>query len=223
MKPSTIVIRLSAVMGFSTWLLFASIQPAGASHHYTAKQMDALAGRVGQTFWSLPVGGKGANFSATPTANAKPLRIDTVESFQIIELVGRAAKNPYYKIKRENGQEGYISPEQFLEAFNLTIVTTDPEAEDKRKLAEAADADKKRIEWIDKQPWSPAVKQAAIKKQAIPGWNTTEVRNVLGAPTRVTKMLGPVKIAEEHWLYANGSVLIFHNGLLSQIERAPTK
>lgn len=223
MKSSKFMRRRAAVLGIGACLLLGSHQRVDASHHYTAKQMEALASRVGQSFWSLPLEGKGATFSTTPTANGKPFRIDTVEAFQITELVGQAAKNPYYKIKRENGQEGYISPEQFLEAFNLTIVTTDPGADDKRKLAEADDADKKRIEWIHKQPWSPAVKEAAIKKQAILGWNTNEVRNVLGTPTRVSKMRGPIKVAEEQWLYPNGSVLIFHNGLLSRVERAVSK
>lgn len=223
MKPAKTTNRLCAAIGFGAYLLFGSLLPAGASHHYTAKQMEALASRVGQSYWSLPLNGKGANFVATPTANGKPFRIDTVESFQITELVGQAAKDPYYKIKRENGQEGYISPEQFLEAFNLTIVTTDPAADDKRKLAEANDADKKRIDWIHKQAWSPAIKEAAIKKQPIPGWNTNEVKNVLGAPTRVTKMRGPIKTAEEQWLYPNGSVLIFNNGLLSRVERPASK
>ena len=223
MNCSTITNRRAVVLGLSAWMLVNFTIPAGASHHYTAKQLEALASRVGQTFWSQPIDGKGASFSATPAATGKLFRIDAVESFQITELVGQAAKNPYYKIKRENGQEGYISPEQFLEALNLTIVTADPAADDKRKLAAVAEADKKRVEWIHKQPWSPAIKEAAIKKQAIPGWNTAEVKNVLGAPTRVTKIRGPIKIAEEHWVYPNGSVLIFNNGLLSRVERAESK
>jgi len=197
--------------------------PAWPSHHYTAKQMEALASRVGQTFWSQPVEGKGPSYATAPAANAKLIRIDAVESFQITALVGQAAKNPYYKIKRENGQEGYISPEQFIEALNLTIVTADPMAEDKRKLAEAAEADKKRIAWIQAQPWSPAIKEAAIKKQPIPGLNTNEIKNVLGRPTRVTKLRGTAKLDEEHWFYPDGSVLIFHNGLLNRVERQQSK
>lgn len=219
MKSWKFIRALLAIWG----LTVAMAQPAGASNHYTAKQMEALATRLGQSFWSLPLDGKGANYLAAPAASAKPVRLDGVESFQITELVGQAAKNPYYKIKRENGQEAYISPEQFLEAFNLTIVTTDPAAEEKRKAREVSDAEKKRIEWIHRQPWSATIKEAAIKKQAIPGWNTTEVKNVLGSPTRVTRMRGPIKIAEEQWLYGDGTVLIFHNGLLSRIERGTSK
>jgi len=212
---------------FAGWLFALSLlifySPSWPSHHYTAKQMEALASRVGQTFWSQPVDGKGPSFGTTPAANAKLFRVDAVEAFQITALVGQAAKNPYYKIKRENGQEGYISPEQFLESLNLTIVTTDPAADDKRRIAEAEDADKKRIEWIKAQPWSPAIKEAAIKKQPIPGLTTSEIKNVLGAPSRITKVRGPIKAAEEHWFYPNGSVLIFHNNLLSKVERQDNK
>ena len=222
MKHSTMTNRLTFAGSLCAWLLLCLVNPVWPSHHYTAKQMEALASRVGQTFWSQPVGGKGPSFAAAPAANAKLFRVDAVESFQITELVGQAAKNPYYKIRRENGQEGYISPEQFLEALNLTILTTDPAAEDKIKAAEAAEADKKRIEWIQAQPWSPAIKQAAIKKQPIPGLSTTEIRNVLGQPSRVTKMRGPIK-GEERWTYPDGSVLIFQNGLLNGVEHPQNK
>jgi len=223
MKHSTKKNRLAFIAWLCGVFYLGLGDPAWASHHYTAKQMEALASRVGMTFWSQPVDGKGPSFATAPAANAKLFRIDAVETFQISALVGQAAKNPYYKIKRDNGQEGYISPEQFLEALNLTIVTTDPAAEEKRQAAEAAEADKKRIEWIKAQPWSPAIKEAAIKKQPIPGLNTSEIKNVLGAPSRVTRVRGPIKVAEEHWFYPNGSVLIFHNGLLSRIERPETK
>jgi hypothetical protein len=223
MKYSTTTNRISISAWLFALLLLSYGHPTWASHHYTAKQLEALASRVGQTFWSQPLDGKGPSFATAPAANAKLLRVDTVESFQISALVGQAAKNPYYKIKRENGQEGYISPELFLEALNLTIVTTDPAAEEKRKSAEVAEADKKRVEWIRAQPWSPAVKEAAIKRQPVPGLTSSEIRHVLGTPSRVTKVQGPIKVAEEHWLYADGSVLIFHNGLLSKIERRENK
>ena len=223
MKHSTIINRIAIAGWLSVLSLFAFNDPAWASQHYTAKQMEALASRVGQTFWSQPVDGKGPSFATAPAANAKLVRVDAVESFQISALVGQAAKNPYFKIRRENGQEGYISPEQFLDALNLTIVTTDPAAEDKKKSAEAAEGDKKRVEWIRAQPWSPAVKEAAIKRQTVPGLTSSEVKHVLGAPSRVTKVQGPIKVAEEHWLYPDGSVLIFHNGLLSKVERRENK
>jgi len=223
MKLSKTKTRLTFTGSIAAWLLLCLAYPAWPSHHYTTKQIEALASRVGQSFWSQPVEGKGPSFTTAPAANAKIFRVDTVESFQITELVGQAAKNPYYKIKRENGQEGYISPEQFLDALNLTILTIDPAAEDKRKAAETAEADKKRVEWIKAQPWSPAIKEAAIKKNPIPGLNTNEIKNVLGQPSRVTKVSGASKISEEHWVYPDGSVLIFRNGLLNRVERQQSK
>ncbi|MGZ8520578.1 MAG: hypothetical protein ACXWX7_10570 [Candidatus Binatia bacterium] len=223
MNHSTKKNRLIFAASLCALLLVCFSQPAWPSRHYTAKQMEALATRVGQIFWSQPVDGKGPSFATAPAANAKLARVDTVESFEISALVGQATKNPYYKIKRENGQEGYISPEQFIEALNLTIVTTDPAAEEKRKSAEVAEADKKRVEWIRAQPWSPAVNEAAIKRQPVPGLTGAEVKKVLGAPSRVIQVQGPIKVAEEHWHYADGSVLIFHNGLLIKVERRETK
>jgi len=223
MKQSTRKARLTFAATIWGLLLLLLGNPVWSSHHYTAKQMEALASRVGQTYWSQPVDGKGPSFTAAPAAGAKLIRMDAVESFQITALVGQAAKTPYYKIKRENGQEGYISPEQFIEALNLTILTADPMADEKRKLAEAAEADKKRIAWIQAQPWSPAIKDAAIKKQPIPGLTTSEISNVLGRPTRVTKVQGTAKISEERWFYSDGSVLIFNNGLLIRVEHQQSK
>ena len=46
----------------------------------------------------------------------------------------------------------------------------------------------------------------------------------MGAPLRVTKIRSPVKgLAEEHWFYAEGTVLIFHNGLLIKTDRVEAK
>ena len=206
------------------WLrLFACGSNATASNHYTAKQLDAFASRVGQVFWVQTIDGKGPSFVTAPSPGAKSLQIDKVESFQITELVGQGEMNPYYKIRLESGQEVYITPDQFLFRLNVTILTADPSADEKRKIAKAAQENKKRVDWIQSQPWSPAVKEAAIKKQATLGLNTIEVKRVLGQPSRVSRIHGPIKVAEEHWFYPDGSVLIFYNGLLSKIERREKK
>ena len=95
---------------------------------------------------------------------------------------------------------------------------------EKKKAEDQAIEEKKRLEWIKSQPWSPAVKAAAIKKQPTPGLNGAEVKRVLGAPTRVSKIRGTAKVAhEERWFYADGSVLTFHNGLLSSVEKRENK
>ena len=96
-------------------------------------------------------------------------------------------------------------------------MTLDPQAYEKKKAAEVAEEDKKRVEWIQAQPWSQAVKEAAIRRRAVPGLNTGEVKKVLGNPTRVTKVKGPQRLAEEQWFYPDGTVLIFHNGLLTRV------
>ncbi len=80
------------------------------------------------------------------------------------------------------------------------------------------------MEWINSQPWSTSIKEAAIQKQPAPGLKTTEVKRIMGAPLRVTKIRSPVKgRAEEHWFYAEGTVLIFHNGLLTKTDHVEAK
>jgi hypothetical protein len=203
------------------WLLAAWLPPGfiDASHHFTERQMDALATRVGKTFWLKSQDGRVPAFVSAPSATAAGVRPRPNESFVITDLVGRTSKNPYYAVKFESGQEGYILPEAFHEALNLTILSIDPGAIEKEKTAQRELEEKERVEWIQTQPWSPVVKQAAIKRHPTPGLTTSEVKRVMGEPQRVTKLGGPVKLAEEHWFYADGSVLIFHNELLSKIER----
>jgi hypothetical protein len=190
-----------------------------ASHHFTERQMDALATRVGKTFWLKFQDGRVPPFVSAPNATAAGVRPRTNESFVITDLAGRTSKNPYYAVKFESGQEAYILPEAFHEALNLTILSTDPGAMEKERTAQRELEEKERVEWIQAQPWSPVVKQAAIKRQPTPGLTTGEVKRVLGEPQRISKLSGPIKLAEERWFYSDGSVLIFHNELLSKIER----
>ncbi|HEY7217072.1 MAG TPA: hypothetical protein VH985_01670 [Candidatus Binatia bacterium] len=195
-----------------------------ASDHYTDKQLDALASRVGKIYW-INVNSqnpKPPTFLSTPAANAPTFSVGGNESFEITDLAGRANKDPYYKVKFESGKVGYIRPDVFLEEFNVTILSIDPKADEKKHLEEQAGEEQKRVEWIKAQPWSPAVKEAAIKKQPTPGLNAAEVKRVLGTPRRVTRLRGLAKVSEEHWFYADGSVLIFNNGLLSRVEKAKT-
>ena len=193
-----------------------------ASDHYTDKQLDALATRVGKIYWlnSNSPNAKSPTFLSAPAANAPTFSAGGNESFEITDLAGRANKDPYYKVKFESGKVGYIRPEAFLEEFNVTILSIDPKADEKKHLEEQASEEKKRVEWIKSQPWSLAVKEAAIKKQPTPGLNTAEVKRVLGAPRRVTRLRGLAKVSEEHWFYPDGSVLIFINGLLSRVDKA---
>jgi hypothetical protein len=210
--------------------IFLSHEPfALASNHYTAKQLDALAERVGSEYWIHAPAGKAPLFLTAPAHNAASFRPADNESFEISELVGRASKNPYFKVSFHSGKIAYLRPEVFHEEFNSTIVVSDPLAAEKRKSEEAAATEKQRLAWIDAQAWPSQVKEAAIKKQPPAGLTSDEIRQVMGAPRRITKTGGqlkgrnPVQLHEERWYYADGMVLLLRNNILSQIERSSSK
>ena len=189
------------------------------SGYYTDKQLDAFEDRVGKTYWINSRQEKPPVFLSAPSKGASTVSPGQTESFEIVELTGRGNDDPYYKVKFESGKLGYIRPETFLDQFNMTILSADPLAEEKKKAETDSTAEKKRVDWINAQPWSPAVKQAAIKKQPTPGLNTNEVKQVLGPPRRIRKLHSPLLAAEEQWFYPDGSVIVFSNGLLSRIEK----
>jgi hypothetical protein len=200
------------------FFLMMTALPTKAANRYTDRQLDALANRVGKIYWIVAVNKQTPLFLSSPATQAASFRSQPNESFEIKELVGREAETPYYKVKFDSGKEGYIQPETFLEELNLTITAVDPQAIAKKKAAEAAEEEKKRISWIQAQPWSQGVKEAAIKRQPIAGMNEQEVKQILGNPMRVIKVKGQLNIAEEHWLYADGSTAVFYNGLLNHID-----
>lgn len=203
---------------------FSTFGAALGSHHYTEKQLDALATRVGKTYWLSASDGRPPVFLSSPAPASATFQPAEDDSFVITELTGRKQKNPYYAVRFESGKVGYIRPELFHEALNLTIVSSDPRAGEKEKAEKLASEEKARVEWINSQPWSSSIKEAAIRKQAAPGLKTTEVKRIMGAPLRVTKLRSPVKgLAEEHWFYAGGTVLIFHNGLLTKTDHVEAK
>jgi len=192
--------------------------PVQASHHYTVRHLDVLATRVGKTYWIVAVNNRIPAFLSTPAANASSFQPQANEAFAVTELTGREQINPYYKVKFDSGKEGYIQPDKFLEELNLTIVAVDPQAHEKKKAAAAAAEEKKRVEWIQAQPWSPGIKAAAIRRQVIGGMNEAEIKKILGNPVRVIRVKAQLNVAEEHWLYPDGSTVIFYNGLLNRIE-----
>jgi hypothetical protein len=195
--------------------------PVHASHHYTVRHLDFLATRVGKTYWIVAVNNRIPSFLSTPAASASSFQPQANEAFEITELTGREQKNPYYKVKFDSGKEGYIQPDRFLEELNLTIASVDPQAYEKKKAAEAAAEEKKRVAWIQAQPWPPGIKEAAVKRQVIGGMNEVEVAKILGSPTRKVRVKAQLNVAEEHWLYPDGSTAIFFNGLLNRIESRP--
>jgi hypothetical protein len=209
---------------FACMSTFSMPSLASASHHYTDRQMDALEARVGKTFWLSAPDGRLPAFVNSPAVNAAMLRPADDDSFVITELTGRKSKNPYYAVKFASGKVGYIRPEQFHEALNVMILSSDPRADEREKAEKQQSEEKARVEWINSQPWSNPVKEAAIRKDPVPGLKTTEVKRIMGAPLRVNKLRSPVKgLAEEHWFYPGGTVLIFHNGLLTKRDRVEAK
>jgi hypothetical protein len=190
------------------------ISTATAFQYYTEKQMTALADRVGKTYWTQKTENRTPLFLSAPNAAATSFTIRAGESFAIVGLVGREKKNPYYKVMFDSGKEGYLSPQTFLEELNLTILSIDPLADEKRRAAEQAEEEKKRVAWINAQPWPAAAKQAALKGHVLPGMNREEVKRVAGAPSRVRKAQRRDPSSEEHWVYPDGKELIFRQGLL---------
>ncbi len=206
------------------FMLFAPLQSVvEGSLIYTDKQMEALASRVGRTFWIYTKDDKLPAFVSAPNTSAATFRPGNKESFVITDLTGRASKDPYYAVKFESGKIAYIRPDLFHEALNLTILSVDPFADEKQKAEEQATEEKNRVDWIKTQPWPLAVKEAAIKKQPTPGLTGSEVKRVYGAPQRITKLHGPAKGTEEHWFYQDGSVLVIINGLFARMEKPPAQ
>jgi hypothetical protein len=206
------------VTSMALLMLLCTVTPAAASNHYTERQLDALETRVGKKFWISIGDGNLPSFVTSPTSGASIFHPPDNDSFEVTELVGRKARNPYYKIKFESGAEGYIHAQAFHEHFNATILTTDPLVEERKALAEKNQEEKVRLEWIQNQPWSAAVKESAVKRQAVHGMTMDEVKRVVGDPRRVSRIKGPQHSNEEHWFYPDGTLLVFRNGALNRME-----
>jgi hypothetical protein len=218
--------RARTIIGFCVLFVALALSlpnPARASNHYTVKQLDSLAARVGKTFWLSASDGRVPEFLDSPASSSHRFSPSPEDSFVITELAGREKKDPYYEVRFESGKVGYIRPEAFHEALNLTILAADPRADEKEKKDKLASEEKERVAWIQSQPWAPQIKEAAIRKQPMPGLNTGEVKHILGPPMRVTKLRAPSKVDEEHWFYKDGSVLIFRNGLLTKVDKLEKK
>jgi hypothetical protein len=206
-------------------LAFTIVRIAPASNHYTAKQLDVLAERIGGEFWINAPNGSAPQFLTAPKPGAPTFRPSDNDSFEITELTGREVKRPYYQVKFRSGKIGYLLPERFHEELNLTIVSTDPLSGQKVKAEQQAVEEKQRIEWIKAQPWPATLKEAAINKQPQPGLTSAEVIQVLGQPRRITrpggltKTRGQLKTQEERWFYPDGAVLLFRSGILNQVTR----
>ncbi|HEY7166437.1 MAG TPA: hypothetical protein VIB79_17830 [Candidatus Binatia bacterium] len=209
--------RVVGSLGLLGAILFACV-PAQAV--LTPKQLEAFSARVGRTFWTKSADNRKPVFLSRPAAGAPSFPAPADESFVITELVAQNTSTPYYKVRFQSDKEGYITPEAFHEELNLTILTVEPDADQKRKAAQAAEQEKQRQDWIAAQPWSEPVKQAALNRRAVPGMTPQEVRKVLGEPSRVIKSRNArLNLAEERWLYVDGAELWFQNNILIRVVR----
>lgn len=218
-SPSPVDRRASVTRAVRFFLLALVIPAAiaAAATQPTEAQIEALTKRVGTIYWIAAVNDRTPAFFAAPAANAPSFNPRDNESFEIVELTRQKDQDPYYRVKFDSGKEGYIRPEVFVEEVNSTILTADPLAEEKKKAAAAIEEERKRVQWIRSQPWSPAVKEAAIKRIPVPGLTMAEVKFVMGSPARITKGTA-VRGTEERWHYADGAVLTFHNRLLNRAD-----
>src|ERR1044071_1480633 len=125
--------RLDVIAGALTLLLFGVA--SGAT--FTPRQIEAFSARIGRTFWTKAVDNRSPIFLSRPAPDAPSFTAPANESFVVAELVGQNTSTPYYRVRFESDKEGYITPQAFHEELNLTILTTEPDIDQKRKAAQA--------------------------------------------------------------------------------------
>jgi hypothetical protein len=215
--------KIPGVISLLVFLFLAYPTAGFSSFHFTERQLDVLEKHVGKNYWVVAEEGKGPLFFSAPSPSASSFRARAKESFRITEMVGRSTKRPYYMLRFISGREGYLSVDSFLEEFNSTLVTQDPDRERERKLArEAKEAqeESRREAWIRAQPWPEHVKEAAVNRQAVLGMRTSEAKVALGKPRRVVKLRhsNPLLGDQEQWIYEGGLILIFTDGVVTRMQ-----
>jgi len=214
--------RILAAALFAAWPLVAAFDaPWAAVAQHTPKHLDAYAQYVGKTYWIVGDENAVPDFLSAPSPTAPSFRPRIKESFVIKEIVGGTAQIPahYYRAVFDSGVEGFLPLRLFLEHFNASLVTVDPDRDAKAKLARETEAEKERQAWIRKQHWPDHVKEAALQKQAALGMSTHEAKAALGKPKRVIVMRNSSLLgSQEQWTYENGLVLTFTNGLITRIQ-----
>jgi len=219
--------QVVAVIFFSPLPFLATFSATFAASQHTPKQLEAYGQYVGKTYWIVEHEIQPPAFQSAPSAAAPSFLPAVKDSFEIKEIVGGAAKPTahYYRVVFDSGKEGFLSLGSFLEHFNASFVTVDPDRNAKAKLAKETEAETKRQAWIRAQHWPEHVKEAALKKQPVLGMNTREAKAALGSPKRVVPMKGATLLlgAQEQWTYENRLVLTFTNGLITRIQQLEDK
>lgn len=201
-------------------LLSLGSSPARASSHYTLTQLEAFDAYTDKTYWITADDEKLPAFRSAPSPSAPPFKPGAKESFKLEEIVGGKGAPYYYRAVFESGKTGFLAINSFLDGLNLTILTVDPDRDRKRKIAKEAEEESQRQAWIRKQPWPEQVKQAALERRPALGMTTGEARAILGKPKNVFPLQNsnPLLGKQEQWLYENGQVLTFTNGLLTRVQ-----
>ncbi|MGH7765957.1 MAG: hypothetical protein ACREQP_00765 [Candidatus Binatia bacterium] len=219
--------RVVAVIFFSALPLLATFSTTFAASQYTSKQLEAYGQYVGRTYWIVEHESSAPAFLSAPSAAAPSFQPEVKDSFEIKEIVGGTAQIPahYYRAVFDSGKEGFLPLGAFLEHFNASFATVDPDRNAKAKLARETEAETKRQAWIRAQRWPEHVKEAALKKQPVLGMSTHEAKAALGKPKRMVLMKSAAILlgAQEQWTYENGFVLTFTNGLITRIQTLEAK
>ena len=198
-----------------------------ASSRFTEKQLEAFEKYIGKTYWAVAEEGKRALFFSAPSPSAASFLAELKESLQVTEMVQGSAQRAaaYYKVKFGSGREGYIDVDSFLGELNLTLLTVDPDRGQKMRSAKESEGESKRAARIRAQPWPEHIKEAVLQRKAVLGMTVKEAREALGKPTRVVKVRddSPLMGQQEQWIYQNGPVLTFTNGLITRIQAIEAK
>jgi hypothetical protein len=214
--------QVVAAIFLSVLPFLATSSATFAASQYTPKQLEAYGQYVGKTYWIVEHESKAPAFLSAPTAAAPAFQPAVKDSFEIKEIVGGAAqtREHYYRVVFDSGKEGFLSFGSFLEHFNASLVTVDPDRDAKAKLAKETEAETKRQAWIRAQRWPEHVKEAALKRQPVLGMSTKEAKASLGDPKRAVPMKSASLLlgTQEQWTYENGLVLTFTNGLITRIQ-----
>ncbi len=210
-------------------LLFLSVlfylSTGYAASRFPEKQLEAFAKRVGNTYWVVEGENPNPLFFFEPSYSASNFHASPKQSFKITGMVEGADERLYYRLRFSSGKEGYISVDSFMQNLNSSLVTRDPDLQQKKKLADEAEEEVRRVTQIRAQPWPENIKQAAIKKQPALGMRASEVRVVLSKPKKITRLTQRSRAGGnvEQWIYEHGPILTFTDGVLTQIQAPGTQ
>lgn len=191
-----------------------------AASQYTSKQLEAYKNYAGKTYWVVGEANKIPPFLSEPSPAAPTFTPALKESFVLKEIIADQPSTPYYRAIFASGKEGFIPIVTFMERMNASFSSVDPDRSAKAKTAKETADEEKRREYIQSQRWPEHVKQAALAGKPALGMNKKEATAVLGKPKSVVplKSASALMGRQEQWIYENGPVLTFSNGLVTRIQ-----